>query len=84
MTVTRFQELESTDVPRSAIGAGDTFIAGMLYGLLCHDEEWDSTLKLRQAVDLATMKVQREGFQGLGARFVRPNETSRTTADTAG
>ncbi|SPN98912.1 uncharacterized protein DNG_01951 [Cephalotrichum gorgonifer] len=48
------------------IGAGDTFIAGMLYGLTCHQADWDTRAKLRFAVDLATLKVQRDGFDGLG------------------
>ncbi|GAB1314157.1 Carbohydrate kinase PfkB domain-containing protein [Madurella fahalii] len=45
------------------IGAGDTFIAGMLYGL--HVEAWSRDAKLAFAVGLATRKVQREGFAGL-------------------
>ena len=49
----------------SAIGAGDTFIAGMIFGLLRHDRDWNPEAKLRFAVDLATAKVQREGFEGL-------------------
>ncbi|KAK0638688.1 Ribokinase-like protein [Cercophora newfieldiana] len=44
------------------IGAGDTFIAGMLYSLICHTPQ---AAKLRFAVELATAKVQREGFAGL-------------------
>ena len=50
----------------STIGAGDTFIAAMLYGLTCHWADWDIRAKLRFAVDMATLKVQREGFEGLG------------------
>jgi ketohexokinase len=56
------------------VGAGDTFIAGTLYGLLCHDsiekgpsEHWNDQRKLSFAVALATLKVQQEGFDGLGA-----------------
>ncbi len=49
----------------SAIGAGDTFIAGVIFGMLRHDHDWDPEAKLRFAVDLATTKVQREGFAGL-------------------
>ncbi|KAK4127830.1 Ribokinase-like protein [Parathielavia appendiculata] len=45
------------------IGAGDTFIAGMLYGL--NAPGWSSREKLAFAVRLATKKVQREGFCGL-------------------
>ncbi|KAF5600948.1 uncharacterized protein FSUBG_8313 [Fusarium subglutinans] len=49
-----------------AVGAGDTFIAGMLYGLICHPDDWSMGKKLGFAVRLATLKVQREGFDGLG------------------
>ncbi|KLO79942.1 uncharacterized protein LW93_7387 [Fusarium fujikuroi] len=49
-----------------AVGAGDTFIAGMLYGLICHPDDWTMGAKLGFAVRLATVKVQREGFDGLG------------------
>lgn len=45
------------------MGAGDTFIAGMLYGLF---QDWDVGAKLKFAVDLASLKVQQEGFGGLG------------------
>ncbi|KAK3378459.1 Ribokinase-like protein [Podospora didyma] len=47
------------------LGAGDTFIAGMLYGLICHADDWSQKAKLTFAVELATEKVQREGFAGL-------------------
>ncbi|KAF4338181.1 hypothetical protein FBEOM_7923 [Fusarium beomiforme] len=49
-----------------AVGAGDTFIAGMLYGLICHPGDWTMGKKLGFAVRLATLKVQREGFDELG------------------
>ncbi|KAK3905305.1 Ketohexokinase [Staphylotrichum tortipilum] len=45
------------------IGAGDTFVAGMLYAL--HADAWSWGEKLAFAVGLATRKVQREGFAGL-------------------
>lgn len=65
----------------STVGAGDTFIAGILYSLVCHDNDtnddqhsrredcyyWNDREKLTFAVRLATLKVQREGFNGLGA-----------------
>lgn len=51
---------------RSTVGAGDTFLAGMLFALLCHEEDWDAEAKLRFAVQLATRKVQAEGFGGVG------------------
>lgn len=38
----------------------------MLYALACHSIDWDTRAKLRFAVNLATLKVQREGFEGLG------------------
>ncbi|KAI5461172.1 Ribokinase-like protein [Mariannaea sp. PMI_226] len=50
-----------------AVGAGDTFIAGMLYGLVCHANDWSIGQKVKFAVRLATLKVQREGFASLGA-----------------
>lgn len=49
------------------MGAGDTFIAGMLYGLVCRGENWHTSRKVNFAVDLATLKVQQEGFEGLAA-----------------
>ncbi|KAH6892131.1 Ribokinase-like protein [Thelonectria olida] len=49
-----------------AVGAGDTFIAGMLYGLVCHVDDWSVGQKVKFAVRLATLKVQREGFARLG------------------
>ncbi|OAA66110.1 Carbohydrate/purine kinase [Cordyceps fumosorosea ARSEF 2679] len=59
------------DKPTSSVGAGDTFIAGMLFGLTTaggdgDDAAWDAHRCVRFAVDLATLKVQREGFAGLG------------------
>ncbi|KAM4056102.1 pfkB family carbohydrate kinase domain-containing protein [Hirsutella rhossiliensis] len=57
---------------QSTVGAGDTFIAGMLYGLVCREKTWHLSQSVRFAVDLATLKVQREGFQGLGADMVAP------------
>lgn len=49
----------------SPVGAGDTFIAGMLYGLLCR-KDWDLTRRLRFANRVAGMKVGQEGFGSLG------------------
>ncbi|KAL3461121.1 Ribokinase-like protein [Aspergillus heterothallicus] len=48
------------------IGAGDTFIAGMLYGLICKRDTWDLSEKLGMANHLAGTKVSQEGFAGLG------------------
>jgi len=48
------------------IGAGDTFIAGILYSFLKFDDEWDLARKLSFAIELAGRKVVREGFTQLG------------------
>ncbi|KAL4802776.1 pfkB family kinase [Aspergillus unguis] len=48
------------------IGAGDTFIAGMLYGLICKGNTWDLSQKLSMANRLAGTKVAQEGFSNLG------------------
>ncbi|KAI1342262.1 Ribokinase-like protein [Xylariaceae sp. FL0016] len=50
------------------LGAGDTFIAGMLFALLCHDQDWSIDTKLTFAVQLATCKVQQEGFDDIWRR----------------
>jgi ketohexokinase len=47
------------------IGAGDTFIAGLLFQLT-NDAESTLESKLQYAVEIASRKVYREGFQGLG------------------
>lgn len=60
----------------SSVGAGDTFVAGMLYGLVAHADDWDARQKVRFAVDLATLKVQREGFGGLGVDALRARNWS--------
>lgn len=58
----------------SAVGAGDTFVAGILYKLTVGGRQRVSTLEvdddtareaLTFAVDLATRKIQMDGFQGL-------------------
>jgi len=49
------------------IGAGDTFTAGMLYGLTCHGDDWSLLQKLQFANKIAGIKVVQEGFSGLGA-----------------
>ncbi|KAF5125997.1 hypothetical protein E5D57_010691 [Metarhizium anisopliae] len=49
------------------VGAGDTFIAGMLLSLIRNDWPLSDIGKAASfAVRLATLKVQREGFGGLG------------------
>ncbi|OJJ62268.1 hypothetical protein ASPSYDRAFT_40900 [Aspergillus sydowii CBS 593.65] len=47
------------------IGAGDTFIAGMLYGLVYKGESWDLSQKLSMANRVAGTKVAQEGFSNL-------------------
>lgn len=56
----------SACVAPSSLGAGDTFIAGVLFGLICHPDDWSAEAKLAFGVELATRKVQRDGFAGLG------------------
>ncbi|KAI1847182.1 hypothetical protein JX265_011857 [Neoarthrinium moseri] len=60
-------EAQSRLTRKAAVGAGDTFIAGMLFALLHHHEDWRIRDKVRFAVQLATSKVQMEGFCGVGA-----------------
>jgi ketohexokinase len=55
----------------SATGAGDTFVAGVLFGLLCRAGDWATWETLRFAVDLATAKVQIDGFAGLADMMPR-------------
>jgi ketohexokinase len=47
------------------VGAGDTFIAGMLYCLACRPE-FPLDRQLGFAVEIATRKVSQDGFGGLG------------------
>lgn len=51
-------------VVRDTVGAGDTFIAGMLYASICRTE-WALREKVVFANKLAGQKVLQEGFQGL-------------------
>lgn len=48
----------------STIGAGDTFIAGMLYAWLCQGN-WNLKKKIHFANRVAGLKVKQEGFSGL-------------------
>lgn len=48
------------------VGAGDTFIAGMLFGLTCHPDDWHLNRKLGFANEVAGRKVVQEGLRGLG------------------
>ncbi|KAJ5143897.1 uncharacterized protein N7515_002684, partial [Penicillium bovifimosum] len=47
------------------IGAGDTFNAGLLYGLIWHDHDWDFRKTLEFANLVAGLKVTQDGFQTL-------------------
>lgn len=49
----------------STIGAGDTFIAGMLYSLIYRDKALDLSQKMAFANRVAGLKVRQEGFAGL-------------------
>lgn len=61
------QKDESIEVV-DTIGAGDTFIAGMLFALNNHDE-WALQRKLEFANELAGRKVLQEGFVNLGVKM---------------
>ena len=54
-----------TSIFQSTIGAGDTFIAGILYGLFYNFQNWDLEKALKFANELAGRKVTQEGFSGL-------------------
>ena len=47
------------------VGAGDTFIAGMLYALMCRSSDWRLEQKVDFANGLAGRKITQEGFHGL-------------------
>ncbi|KAJ5824972.1 hypothetical protein N7447_007312, partial [Penicillium robsamsonii] len=47
------------------IGAGDTFNAGLLYGLIYRGQDWDFRKRLEFANLLAGLKVTQEGFANL-------------------
>ncbi|KAL8760768.1 MAG: hypothetical protein Q9184_003053, partial [Pyrenodesmia sp. 2 TL-2023] len=49
------------------VGAGDTFIAGMLFALTCRAADWTLKRKLEFANELAGRKVVQEGLQGLAS-----------------
>lgn len=51
------------------IGAGDTFIAGMLFGLQRTDDQHSLQHQLDFACTLAGRKVYQEGFHGLGEQM---------------
>lgn len=47
------------------IGAGDTFIAGMIFALSHHEDDWTLEQKLKLANELAGRKVLQYGFSDL-------------------
>ncbi|KAJ5542240.1 hypothetical protein N7535_004663 [Penicillium sp. DV-2018c] len=47
------------------IGAGDTFNAGLLYGLIWRQQDWDFRKTLEFANLVAGLKVTQDGFQNL-------------------
>ncbi|KAK5944313.1 hypothetical protein PMZ80_003594 [Knufia obscura] len=58
------------------VGAGDTFIAGMLFGFLCREHDKDNTAcawslkqKLDFANELAGRKIIQHGFRGLAEQM---------------
>jgi ketohexokinase len=53
-----------------SIGAGDTFIAGMLFGLAQQEKDWSLKKKLAVANELGGRKVFQEGFQGIVREYV--------------
>lgn len=62
-----FYSAAATNVKKviDTVGAGDTFIAGIIYGFVAEWEEWSMEAKLRFANQLAGFKVAQEGFSGL-------------------
>ncbi|KAJ6438589.1 GTPase-activating protein GYP7 [Purpureocillium lavendulum] len=62
---------------------GDTFIAGMLYSLACRPASQDLSESLAFAVRLATLKVQREGFDNLAADIEAGRRSPATDQSTA-
>lgn len=43
----------------------------MLFGFLCHHDDWDHKSKLQFGTKLAGLKVRQYGFQGLGDALAR-------------
>jgi ketohexokinase len=58
------------------IGAGDTFIAGMLFALAHYPYDWSINQKVAFSNELAGRKVLQDGFAGLGEKM-RHSSTSQ-------
>lgn len=67
-TVTSWHPDDPDARPVDSIGAGDTFIAGMIFGLTDHPE-WTLKQILQYANELAGQKVYQMGFAGLGQKM---------------
>lgn len=68
---------------KDSVGAGDTFIAGVLWGLLCREREGEGGWSMQQVLDfanqLAGRKVLQWGFDRLGTAMrgiINPDEAS--------
>lgn len=60
-------------------GAGDTFIAGILFGCMCRNEDGQESWTLQRQLDfangLAGRKILQDGFEGLGEQSLDMIET---------
>ncbi|KAH8728413.1 Ribokinase-like protein [Phaeosphaeriaceae sp. PMI808] len=54
---------------KDTVGAGDTFIAGMLFALNQHGQDWELAQKLKFANEVAGRKVIQVGFGNLAGQF---------------
>lgn len=68
---------------KDSVGAGDTFIAGVLWGLLCREREGENGWPMQRVLDfanqLAGRKVLQRGFDRLGIAMrgvINPDEAS--------
>lgn len=64
------------------VGAGDTFIAGMLYACV-HQRTWGAAERLEFANELAGRKVHQRGFEGLGKAMRRSAVWEMKLAESA-